>query len=55
MLWSSVAIAQNVIKKCKTCGKPIAQCRYKGRHVAPSAATPLPHQKKNKYSSDENS
>lgn len=46
MLWSSVAIAQNVIKKCKTCGKPITQCRYKGRHVATSAATPLPHQKK---------
>lgn len=24
--------AQNISKRCKTCGKPISQCKYKGNH-----------------------
>ena len=24
--------AQDIKKKCKTCGEPIAQCKYKGNH-----------------------
>ena len=28
------ATAQTIIAKCKTCGKPIAACPYKGRHPA---------------------
>lgn len=28
------ASAQNITKKCKTCGKPIVQCQYKGKHPA---------------------
>lgn len=33
VLLISVAIsAQIVTKKCKTCGKPISQCQYKGNH-----------------------
>ena len=31
------ATAQTITAKCKTCGKPIAACPYKGRHPA---ATP---------------
>ena len=31
------ATAQTITAKCKTCGKPIAACPYKGRHLA---ATP---------------
>lgn len=26
--------AQNITKKCKTCGKPLVQCQYKGKHPA---------------------
>ena len=29
---SLIISAQNIEKKCKTCGKPIANCIYKGRH-----------------------
>ena len=28
------ATAQTITAKCKTCGKPIAACKYKGRHPA---------------------
>ena len=28
------ATAQTITAKCKTCGKPIAACPYKGRHPA---------------------
>lgn len=28
----STVNAQNIRKKCKSCGKPIAQCQYKGAH-----------------------
>ena len=28
------ATAQTITAKCKTCGKPIAACPYKGRHLA---------------------
>ena len=35
------AQAQKVqVKKCATCGKPIASCQYKGRHPKPSANKP---------------
>ena len=29
---SLIISAQNIEKKCKTCKKPISQCRYKGKH-----------------------
>ena len=29
---SLIVAAQNIVKKCKTCGKPISQCQYKGNH-----------------------
>ena len=32
---SLIISAQNVEKKCKSCGKPISQCQYKGRHPVP--------------------
>lgn len=32
MLVPLTITAQNVSKKCKTCGEPIAQCKYRGNH-----------------------
>lgn len=32
LLFGSSIVAQNISKKCKTCGKPIVQCQYKGNH-----------------------
>lgn len=46
MLCSGMVDAQNIIKKCKTCGKPISQCQYKGTHVASSSVSPSPQKKK---------
>ena len=37
--------AQNIVKKCKECGKPIASCQYKGKH--PSKTVPSPHSMNN--------
>ena len=47
MLCSGMVDAQNIIKKCKTCGKPISQCQYKGTHVASSSVSPSPQKKRN--------
>lgn len=33
--------AQNIVKKCKECGKPIASCQYKGKH--PTKPVHLPN------------
>lgn len=29
---TTFAISQNIVKKCKDCGKPIASCKYNGKH-----------------------
>lgn len=40
----------NVIKKCKTCGKPIKECRYSGRHpVITTASTKQTLKESQKY------
>jgi len=32
--------AQNIVKKCKECGKPIASCQYKGKHPTKPVSSP---------------
>ena len=39
LLLCVAAQPQVVVKRCKTCKKPVAQCRYKGRH--PNEVAPL--------------
>lgn len=39
MCAAGIMVAQTIApKKCNTCGKPLAQCQYKGRHPNPAAS-----------------
>ena len=39
MCAAGIMFAQTIApKKCNTCGKPLAQCQYKGRHPNPAAS-----------------
>jgi len=38
---SLIISSQNIVKKCKTCGKPISNCTYKGEHPNSSSVITL--------------